>query len=82
MFLYLLWRRFTSFICCVLFMLASLATIGFHWVESFPSMKLKNDFVHWKMSPEPLHRHWGEQQMGKTSIWGEEMLWIASFPAA
>lgn len=35
------------------FMLEHLSTRGFHWMEFFTSVKLKNSYVDEKMSPEP-----------------------------
>lgn len=38
---------------CSLFTVEYLATIGFHCVEFFPAVKLRNGYVDWKISPEP-----------------------------
>lgn len=49
-----------------------MVTKGVHWVAFFPSVKLCNSHVDWKMSPEHT-RQMGEQEMGEILILGESL---------
>lgn len=44
------WRHVMFFVCCF-FMLESLASIDFHWVEHFTPVTPKNGYVDETMSP-------------------------------
>lgn len=46
-----------------------MVTKGVHWVAFFPSVKLRNGHVEWKMSPEHARQR-DEQQMGEISMLG------------